>query len=70
MGTVDILSPDAPWYSGAQLTRTRDNGRLICDTVEDFPDVPMAAFMVDDGRSVVPCPQIPPLDLNAWREVL
>jgi len=42
--------------------------RVLCETGEDFPDVPRNAFRVDDGLNAVPCSEIPPLDLSAWRE--
>lgn len=62
------LNPEQ--YTNEQIAsfKTVTLARVICDTGEDFREVPKNAFFVDNGANAVPCSQIPVFDLTAWKE--
>ena len=57
-------------FTEEQLTELRKHSisRLICDTGEAFGAAPRDGFLFTSAQNVIPCNQIPGIDLNAWRE--
>lgn len=41
---------------------------VICLTGDDYSEVPVNPFSVDQGQAAIPCRQIPQLDLSHWAE--